>query len=245
MHGHHHTLGDPLGGGVRRRLGGRRDAHHRAKAQGGFDGQFFAPAQHQQLDLAVGLVGVDAKSGKFLWRYDKTAQGSPANIPTPVADDAYVYSGAGRSGGGLIKLKAKDDGFEVEQIYFTPKLPTSIGGAVKVGDYLYGTTGSGLVCAEFTTGNIKWQEKSVGAASLCYADGNLYLHGENGEVALVEAKSDAYKEKGRFTPPESPDRGHSKAWAYPVVANGRLYIRDLTSLWCYDIKGQRELAAGH
>jgi hypothetical protein len=26
------------------------------------------------------------------------------------------------------------------------------------------------------------------------------------------------------------------AWAYPVVANGRLYIRDLGTLWCYDVK---------
>jgi len=190
--------------------------------------------------LQKGLVGVEARTGKFLWRYDRTAQGSPANIPTPVADGDYVYSAAGRSGGGLIKLKPKDGGMEFEQVYFTPKLPTSIGGAVKVGSHLYGTTGSGLVCADFTTGNLKWQEKSVGAASLCYADGNLYLHGENGEVALVEANPDAYHEKGRFTPVESPDRGRSKAWAYPVVANGRLYIRDLTSLWCYDIKALQQ-----
>jgi hypothetical protein len=54
-------------------------------------------------------------------------------------------------------------------------------------------------------------------------------------VALVEATPEAYREKGRFTPPDQPERGRSKAWAYPVVANGRLYIRDLGALWCYDI----------
>src|SRR5262249_37258384 len=42
--------------------------------------------------LQKGVVGVDAKTGKFLWRYDRTAQGSPANIPTPVAKDGYVYT---------------------------------------------------------------------------------------------------------------------------------------------------------
>jgi hypothetical protein len=52
----------------------------------------------------------------------------------------------------------------------------------------------------------------------------------------VEATPEAYREKGRFTPPDPPDRGRSRAWAYPVVANGRLYIRDVGTLWCYDIR---------
>lgn len=188
--------------------------------------------------LQKGVVGVDAKTGKFLWRYDQTAKGSPANIPTPVAADGFIYTGTGRGGGGLIKLKKSGDAFEVEQIAFTPKLPTAIGGAVKVGNHLYGTTSKALVCAEFTTGTLKWEESAIGAASLYAADGRLYLHGENGQVALVEATSDGYREKGRFTPPDQPSRGNAKAWAYPVVANGRLYIRDLGSLWCYDVKAK-------
>src|SRR5690606_13636475 len=43
---------------------------------------------------ADGLVGVDAKSGKFLWRYEKTANGT-AVIPTPVVQTPYVYSTSG------------------------------------------------------------------------------------------------------------------------------------------------------
>jgi outer membrane protein assembly factor BamB len=93
-----------------------------------------------------------------------------------------------------------------------------------------------MLCIEFATGDVKWQDRALQAASLCYADGHLYLHSENGEVGLVEATPDGYREKGRFTPPDQPDRGRSKAWAYPVVANGRLYIRDFGMLWCYDIK---------
>ena len=76
----------------------------------------------------------------------------------------------------------------------------------------------------------------MGAASLCYADGRLYVHGENGDVALVEATPVGYRELGRFTPANPPDRGQSKAWAHPAVSNGRLYIRDLSSLWAYDIR---------
>ena len=84
---------------------------------------------------------------------------------------------------------------------------------------------------------MKWQDKSVGAGSLLFADGNLILHSEEGQVALVEANSDAYKEKGRFTPKDAPARtGGAKTWAYPALANGQLYLHEGNSLWRYDLK---------
>jgi outer membrane protein assembly factor BamB len=186
--------------------------------------------------LQKALVGVDARSGKFLWRYDRTAKGSMANIPTAVADDGFVYSASGRTGGGLVKLNKHDEAFEAEQVYFSMKLPNSIGGSVKLGDYLYGTSAQALLCIDFKTGTQKWEEKSIAPASICYADKRFYLHGENGNVALVEATPETCLERGRFTPANPPERGQSKAWAYPVVTNGRLYIRDAGSLWCYDIR---------
>jgi len=72
---------------------------------------------------------------------------------------------------------------------------------------------------------------------VCYADGRLYLHGENGDMALIKATSDSYQELGRFTPPNQPVHANKaeKAWAYPVIAHGRLYFRDLDALWCYEI----------
>ena len=86
---------------------------------------------------------------------------------------------------------------------------------------------------------IRWQSIGIGAGSIVAADGHLYVHGENGEVALVEATSEAYREKGRFAPPNQPEHSNrmEKAWAYPVVANGRLYIRDRGSLWSYNVAG--------
>jgi outer membrane protein assembly factor BamB len=188
--------------------------------------------------LQKGLVGIDAATGKFLWRYNRTAEGSPANIPTPVAQDSFVYSASGRSGGGLVELKNSSEGTSAEQVYFNPKMPSSIGGSVDIGGYLYGTNTGGLMCVDFKSGETKWQDRSVGAGSVCFADGRLYVHGEKGDVALVEAAPEAYREKGRYTLPDQPDRGKSQAWAYPVVANGRLYLRDLGSLWCYDIQGK-------
>jgi outer membrane protein assembly factor BamB len=185
--------------------------------------------------LEKGLVGLDAATGALLWRYTGTAEGSAANIPTPIASDDHVYSAAGRTGGGLVKLAKTADGLTAEQVYFSAGLPTSIGGSVKVGDYLYGTNGQGLMCVDFLSGEVKWQERGIGASSVCFADGRIYQHGESGEAALIEPSPEGYREVGRFTPPNQPDRGRAKAWAYPVVSNGKLYLRDATSIWCFDI----------
>lgn len=212
--------------------------------------------QYVQL-LQKGLVGVDAKTGKHLWRYARAVSPYGGNIATPLASDGLIYCASVGAGGGAVKLKAQDGIVAAEEVYFETKLPNSIGGVVKVGDYLYGTTAHDktpqvMLCIEFATGRVKWKEPALGAASLCFADGRLYLHGENGEVALVEPSAEGYREKERFTPPDQPKRSQArekaaptaaakptwgeKAWAHPVVANGKLYIRDQAALWCYDIK---------
>jgi outer membrane protein assembly factor BamB len=146
-------------------------------------------------------------------------------------------------GGGLVRLKPDNGGVTAEEVYFERGLPNGFGGAVLVDDYLYGTqiAGRGLVAVEFTTGKIKWKTESIGTGSVAYADGHLYLHDENGDYVLVEATPEGYREKGRFTPPNQPKKKQAgqlaeKAFAYPVIANGRLYIRDLETLWAYDIK---------
>jgi outer membrane protein assembly factor BamB len=126
------------------------------------------------------------------------------------------------------------------EAYFDLRLPTAIGGTVLVGDYLYGTSQT-VMCVDFKTGQVKWNERGIGAASLAYADGLLYLHGEDGTVALIEATPEAYKEHGRFTPPNQPAHGSGmeKSWTYPVIADGRLYIRDLETMWCYEIRAAK------
>ncbi|MCL4181153.1 MAG: PQQ-binding-like beta-propeller repeat protein [Verrucomicrobia bacterium] len=188
--------------------------------------------------LQKGLVGLDARSGKLLWRHAQTVSKFNANIPTPVAREGTIFSAGAGTGGGVVHLTAKDGSVEVEPGYFSPKLPTAIGGAVLVEDHLYGTTGQAMLCVEFATGAVKWEERALGAGSLLYADGCLYLHAESGEVGLIEASPDGYFERGRFTPPDGPERLRpmEKSWAYPVLAQGRLYLRDHGSLWCYDVR---------
>jgi hypothetical protein len=51
----------------------------------------------------------------------------------------------------------------------------------------------------------------------------------------VEANPKEYVLCGRFNP---PDRSKEQAWPHPVVANGKLYIRDQDVLRCYDVKAK-------
>jgi len=190
--------------------------------------------------LSKGLAGVETKTGKLLWRYPRNAKGSPAVIMTPLVSDGLVYAGAFRAGGALVRPVKKDGAFVAEEVYFNNKLPVGLGGVVKVGDCLYGSSGQSVMCVAFKTGDIKWDERAIGPSSWLVADCRLYLHGENGDVALLEPTPDEYREKGRFTPPNRPtDVGPGKAWAYPVVANDRLYIREANSLWCFDVRARK------
>ena len=62
----------------------------------------------------------------------------------------------------------------------------------------------------------------------------LYILGEGHEVALAEMSPDGYHEHGKF---RIQSHGH-QAWAHPIVAGGRLYIRDQESLTAYDVRGK-------
>jgi outer membrane protein assembly factor BamB len=186
--------------------------------------------------LGHALVGVDAATGKVLWQYDKTK--GQANMPTPVVTEAGVYSSTNRAPGAMVQLVADQSGVKVEEVYSSKDLPNAIGGFLVVGDHLFGTSSQYLICANVKTGDILWREPSIAPASLCYANGCLFLHGENGEVALVAASADGYKELGKFTPPNAPEPMNrmQKTWAYPALADGRLYIRNRGTLWCYHVR---------
>ena len=70
---------------------------------------------------------------------------------------------------------------------------------------------------------------------MAYADGHLYVRseGNEGTVALVEATPKGYREVSRF---DQPQRSNNQSWAQPVVAGGKLYLRDQDLLLCYDVK---------
>lgn len=184
--------------------------------------------------LSGGVVGVSADKGQFLWNYDHPAN-KTANISTPLFhDNAVLAASAYGTGGGLAKIgKGSDNNFEAKEAYFLPDLQNHHGGMIRVGDHVYGTGSGALYCIDWKTGNVAWKNKGVGKGSICYADGMIIHRSESGPVGLVQANPKEYVELGRF---DQPDRSKERAWAHPIIAGGKLYLRDQDVLLCYDAK---------
>jgi outer membrane protein assembly factor BamB len=186
--------------------------------------------------VAGGVVSVAASDGAFLWRYDHPAN-STANCSTPIFHDGTIFAASsyGR-GGGAARVTKTGDKYEATEVYFDKQFLNHHGGYVLVDGFLYGECGGKLGCINFRTGDLAWEEPKVKKGSITYADGRLYCRNEgDGEVILVEANPEKYVEKGRF---KQPDRSKLSAWPHPVIANGKLYLRDQDVLLCYDVKAK-------
>jgi outer membrane protein assembly factor BamB len=179
-----------------------------------------------------GVIGIDGRNGQFLWRYDAPSNDT-ANVATPLSlgDSVFAASGYG-TGGGLVQINRTPRGFEAQQQYFTRNMKNHHGGVVHVDGYLYGCDEQVLTCLDAATGEVMWQDRSCGKCSLLYADGHLIARSERGTVSLVEATPEGFRLKGRF---EQPDRSDTSSWPHPVIAHGRLYLRDQDKLFCYDV----------
>jgi alcohol dehydrogenase (cytochrome c) len=89
------------------------------------------------------------------------------------------------------------------------------------------------------TGKVLWDERRgerrAPKGSVALADSRLYYRTEDGPMLLIEPSPKEYLERGRF---EQPDRSEAPAWSHPVIANGKLYLRDQEVLLCYDISAK-------
>ena len=183
---------------------------------------------------AQAAVGLQASDGSLLWRYERVANRT-TNVTTPVYHRKKVfYTSAYSTGAALLELKNEGGQISAEERYFTRNMQNHHGGVILVGRHIYGFSGNVLTCINFETGERKWRDRSVGKGSLIYADGYLYLLGEDNAVGLAKATPDGYFETGRFTIDE---QGYP-SWAHPVVSGGRLYIRNQGTLTCYDVKNK-------
>jgi outer membrane protein assembly factor BamB len=184
---------------------------------------------------ADAAVGVRASDGKLMWRH-AGASNNTANIAMPVlAGDRVFFSSAYGAGGALLGLRAAGGEVRAQEIYHTTDMQNHHGGMVVLGGYLYGYHNSILACIDLATGNTMWRSRGVGKGSMVAAEGHLYIVGENREVALVEASPKEFKLKGRFQVGDES----APTWAHPVVAGGRLYIRNQGTVSAYDIRASR------
>src|SRR6266545_3220620 len=204
---------------------------------------FGGQRQYVQL-LAMTVAGVSAADGKLLWRYDKPANSMRINISTPIYHDGYVFAASAYgAGGGLARLVKKETGeFAAEEVWFSKSMENHHGGVIFHDGALFGANGGNgggyLACLDFKTGEVLWNEadrdkRRVTKGSVAFADDRIYYRTEEGPIVLIEPSRKEYMERGRFDQPERTDK---PAWAHPVIANGKLYIRDQDTLFCYDVK---------
>jgi len=180
------------------------------------------------------VAGLAAENGDLLWRGPR--RGSTAVVATPIFHDgfAYVTSSYG-TGCHAFKITPSDNAFSATQVYANRTMANHHGGVVRLGDFVYGhSEGKGWVCQNLKTGEMVWSDKSLGKGAIACADGLLYLRSESGKgtVALAQATPSGYKENSRF---DQPNRSNHNSWPHPVIANGRLYLRDQDILLAYDI----------
>jgi outer membrane protein assembly factor BamB len=183
--------------------------------------------------LAGGVVSVRTTDGQFLWRENSSAN-STANCSSPLAVGDLVFSASNYgTGGALVRMKAEGAAVVAERVYHTSNMKSHHGDMVIVDGLLYGSDDPGiLTCLDLETADVRWQNRSVGKSSVTWADGRLYVRSERGPVALVDAIGSEYHERGKF---DQPDRSSSSAWSHPVVAHGRMFLRDQDVLLCYDV----------
>ena len=193
--------------------------------------------QYVQL-TATTLVGVAASDGQLLWRYDRASNRDRINCTTPLYHDGIVYAASAYdAGGGAVKLSKDASGaITAKEVFFSPRMKNHHGGMIIVDTCLYGAAGGNeggfLNCLDAKTGAVLWSERQAPKGSLLLADGRLYLRTERGEMILIEPNRERFVERGRF---QQPDRTREPAWTHPVIANGKLYVRDQDILFCYDI----------
>jgi outer membrane protein assembly factor BamB len=201
---------------------------------------------HQYIQvLHQGIAGVRASDGKLLWYYDRP--GKTATVPTAIYHDHHVYVTAGYNVGcDMFKLTKDGEEFKTEKVYSNQNLVNHHGGVVLLDGFIYGHSyqgpNKGWVCQEFLTGKIKWTSDGKGGpgkGSLTYAAGHLFCYDEKtGNLHIAEASPKAWKETGVIKlPKKSSDRfRNDNCWTHPVIANGKLYLRDQDLLFCFDVK---------
>ncbi len=178
---------------------------------------------------ASGLTVRDAANGAplahFAWKTDYDI-----NPTTPIVagDKIFISSGYGK-GCALLQLGAAG----LTELWHSKKMRNHFNSCVLWEGHLYGFDDSVLTCMDFSTGAVKWQEKSLGKGSLMIAGGRLVIQGEQGDLVVAEPSPASYKPLARAKVLEG------RCWVVPVLANGRVFCKNnLGDLVCMDVSGK-------
>ena len=186
--------------------------------------------------LSEGVVGVAAVDGRLLWHYPEITH-KYGNVHSAMIwnDGVFTLCGWG-CGCALLKLVPGEKGFDIEERYKAKgDFDSWISSTIRIGNDVYSFARS-VSCLDISTGEQRWSESGSGYARspVTYADGRFYVRRGDGHVRLAEATGKGITLYGEFDVPPS---GKARTWTFPVVAGGRLYLRDQDLLYCYDVRG--------
>lgn len=184
------------------------------------------------------FVGVDAADGSPIWTFP--FPGNVAVIPTPIVSGDIAYATAGY-GAGCMAVRLADG--EAQIIYDNKNMTNHHGGVILLDGHVFGySDGKGWVCQNLESGDIVWREReALGKGAIGYADGRFYcLEEDTGEVVMIAASTEGWEEYGRFTlePQTEIRKDRGKIWTHPVIADGRLFLRDQDLLFAFDVKAK-------
>jgi outer membrane protein assembly factor BamB len=178
------------------------------------------------------IMGVEAATGKILWRYAwKTDWGINAANPIVVGDTVFISSGYNQ---GCALLKMSADG--LTEVWKNKNMRNHINSSVLWKGYIYGFDGQAggggaLTCIDYAKGEVKWSQKGFGTGSLMLADGTLIILSERGKLVTAKASPEKYEELS------SAQILTGKCWTVPVLSNGRIYARNAAGdLVCVDVR---------
>ncbi len=181
-----------------------------------------------------GAIGVLAKNGELLWRYSPVSN-STANIATPVVHENFVFLSTDYGTGcALLRLENTGGSVQASEVYFNRDMKNHYSSSVLLDGYLYGFSSRILTAMHFATGEVAWRDRSVGKGQIIHADGRLYILGDDGIVGLVDPHPSEYREVSRF----EIGSGDYPTWTLPVIADGRLYLRDQDRLHAFDVSSR-------
>lgn len=179
---------------------------------------------------AHSAAGQDAADGHLLWDYawpgdfPKVAQ----VIPMP-GDRIFISSGYGLGSIMLHLTPAGGGSFSPAVIWKTLRLKTEMTNIALRDGFIYGLDDGVLTCLDAETGKRRWREGHYGHGQILLVDDLILVQTEPGDVALVEAAPDSFRELGTF-PALS-----AKTWNNPALYGHELLVRNDREMACYEL----------
>lgn len=194
----------------------------------GYSSAHLATLGGERQVLMVSDFGVESfapADGRVLWSHNWHVPGmNRVTQPVVLSDtDVLVCTGVGpQQGARRLRVTKAADGWDVKTLWTSRDLKPYYNDAVVYQDHLYGFDDSRLCCLDLATGEKLWQHGGYkhGQVLLLADQGVLLVQAEFDRVALVRATPDDFAELATF--PTLP----GKTWNHPVVAGGRLYVRN-------------------